>query len=84
MLTGLSERVVKKYIDMPECDIPKDKPTVRGREHEDAVRKLLERAERVRALHDSGLSLIEITQKTGFTLAIVKRYLSADFSPIYS
>ena len=82
VLTGLSERVIKNYIDMPECDIPKDKPTVRGREHEDAVRKLLERAERVRALRDSGLSLTEITQKTGFTLAIVKRYLSADFSPV--
>ena len=82
VLTGLSERVVKKYIDMPECDIPKDKPTVRGREHEDAVRKLLERAQRVRVLRDSGLSRVEIAQKIGFTLAVVERYLSADFSPV--
>ena len=82
LLTGLSVPMVKKYIDIQECDIPKEKQTVRGREHEDAVRKLSERSDRVKELHKAGLSMTEITQKTGFTAAIVRNYLSADFSPV--
>jgi predicted transcriptional regulator len=82
LLTGLSVPMVKKYIDIQECDIPKEKQTVRGREHEDAVRKLSERSDRVKELNKAGLSMTEITQKTGFTAAIVRIYLSADFSPV--
>jgi predicted transcriptional regulator len=82
LLTGLSERMVKKYLETPECDIPEEKQTARGREHEDAVQKLIGRANRVKALSESGLSITEITQKTGFTSAVVKNYLSADFSPV--
>ena len=82
LLPGLSIRIVKKYIDMRECDIPEEKQTVRGREHEDAVKKLSYRAARVKALRAAGLSITEIAQKTGFTAAVVKIYLSADFSPV--
>jgi predicted transcriptional regulator len=82
LLTGASERLINKYLDMKECDIPEEKLTLRGREHEEAIQKLLERAERVRALLDEGLSITAISQKTGFTAATVKRYLSTDFTPI--
>ena len=82
LLTRLSTQIIAKYIDMRECDIPKEKQTIRGREHENAVRKLSERANRVRTLYDAGLSITEIAQKTGFTAAIVKIYLSSDFSPV--
>jgi len=82
VLTGLSARNVKKYIAMQDCDIPKQTQTVRGIEHENAVTKLQERANRVRALHESGLSVTEIAQKTGFINNSVKNYLSADFTPI--
>jgi predicted transcriptional regulator len=56
LITGASARTVKKYIEMPESAIPEEKTTVRGREHEEAVEKLLERAGRVRALREEGLS----------------------------
>jgi len=82
LLTGASTRMVKKYICTQECDIPEEKQTVRGREHEEAVAKLIERSGRVRALYEDGLSITEIAQKTGFTSAVVKIYLSADFSPV--
>ena len=82
LLTGLSARMVKKYADMRECDIPKEKQTVRGREHDEAVKKLLERSNRVKELHQAGLSMTEIAQKTGYTSAVVRNYLSADFSPV--
>jgi len=82
LLTGLSARKVKNYITMQECDIPKEKKTVRGREHEEAVKKLLERSGKVKILREAGLSITEIAQKTGFAVAVVKNYLSADFSPI--
>ena len=82
LLTGLSSRMVNKYIDIQECDIPVDKPTVRGREHEEAVNKLIERAHRVKELRGAGLSIEDITHKTGFNSAAVKTYLSANFSPV--
>lgn len=82
LLTGLSARMVKKYIDIQACDIPEGRNTARGSEHEEAVKKLTERADRVKALRAAGLSMTEIAQKTGFTNAVVKNYLAADFSPI--
>jgi predicted transcriptional regulator len=80
LLTGLSARMVTQYMNMRE--IPEEKQSVRGREHEEAVLKLMARADRVKALWDAGLSLTEIAQKTGFNANAVKSYLSADFSPI--
>lgn len=74
--------MVNKYISLRESEIPEEKQTVRGREHDDAVKKTTERAKRVKELHKAGLSITEIAQKTGFTAAVVKNYLSADFSPI--
>lgn len=82
LLTGVSERMARKYIGMCEDEIPAEKQTVRGREHDEAVQKLLGRAARVRNLRKSGLSITEIAQKTGFTAAAVNRYLSAGFSAV--
>lgn len=82
LLTGLSARTIKKYIDMRECDIPEEKQTVRGRGHDDTVKKLTERANRVKKLRGDGLSITEIAQKTGFTATVVRNYLSSDFSPV--
>jgi len=82
VLTGLSARKVKKYIDMKDCDMPKETQTVRGIEHENAVIKLKERANRVKELRKSGLNITEIAQKTGFTNNSVKNYLSTDFTPM--
>jgi transposase len=81
-ITGASIKTVRKYIAMTESEIPEGKMTVRGREHEEAVKKLLDRADRVRALHDAGLSLVEISQKTGFTKNAVRNYLSEGFNPV--
>ena len=81
-LTGSSEKTIKKYIRMREDEIPEDKQTVRGREHEEAVEKVKKRAQRVRELHSEGFSIKAISQRTGFTAYIIQRYLSDDFSPI--
>ena len=82
LLTGLSARMVKSYMDMEASALPEERQTVRSLEHVNAVEKLKERANRVKVLNESGLSIMEITQKTGFTYAVVKNYLSSDFSPI--
>ena len=82
LLTGLSAQMVKNYADIRECNISEATQTVRGRGHEDAVNKLLERSRRVKELRESGLSIIEIAQKTGFTAETVRNYLAADFSPV--
>ena len=81
-LTGLSLEMVKNYATMRECDIPDEKHTVRGREHGEAVMKLLKKAQRCRSLHESGLGITEISRRTGFTYERVRTYLTADFSPV--
>ena len=81
-ITSVSERMLKKFLNMREEDIPVEKKTVRGREHIEAVEKLQKRADLVRALKDEGLSIAYISQKTGFTFNTVRNYLSDDFSPV--
>ena len=81
-LTGVSLKTVSRYLDKPDNEIRNDRQTSRGREHENAVEKLRERAERVRFMYESGCSLTTISQSTGFTYGTVKNYLSANFSPV--
>ena len=57
VLTGVSLKTVSRYLDTPDNEIRKDKQTSRGSEHENAVEKLRERAERVRFMYESGCSL---------------------------
>jgi len=82
VITGASEQAVKKYIAMREEDIPVQKQTVRGREHEEAVEKIRSRALRVRELKEQGLSISAISEQTGFVYDTIKRYLSEDFTPV--
>ena len=82
LITGASERTVKKYIDIKEADIPVEKQTSRGRGHDEAVEKLRKRAELARALHNEGLSIAGISQRTGFTAMTIRNYLSDSFSPV--
>jgi len=82
VVTGVSEQSIKKYIAVREEDIPEQKQTVRGREHEEAVEKVNSRAKKVRELKEQGLSINAISEQTSFTYATVKRYLSEDFTPI--
>ena len=81
-MTGVSLKTISRYLDTPDNEISKDKQTVRGREHEHAVEKLQERAERVRFMYDNGFSITTILYCTGFTTGTIKNYLSANFSPI--
>ena len=82
LITGASYPVVKKYIDMPEKNIPVEKQTGRGREHSEAVEKLRQRAELIRTLHLEGLGITAISQRTGFCANTVRNYLSDNFSPV--
>jgi len=82
-ITGARLQTVKKYIEMDESLIPKDKQsTVRGREHEIAVQKTMARVNRVKELSNNGVSVYAIAKETGFTCNTVKIYLSDDFTPV--
>ena len=81
-ITGASARTVKKYINISYMDIPAEKQTTRGREHDNAVKKLKQRADQVRSMQNEGKSITEISQKTGFTTLTVRNYLSDSFSPV--
>lgn len=82
MITGISKEKVRKYRNMKDSEIQTEKQTVRGREHEEAVEKVRQRADVVRSLHSEGLNMTEITQMTGFGNTTIRNYLSDNFSPI--
>ena len=81
-LIGVSLKTLNRYLNVPDNVISEEKQTARGREHEMAVEKLRERAERVLFMYENGCSLATISQSTGFTYGTVKNYLSENFSPI--
>ena len=56
-ITELRHKIVKQYINMSECDYPEEKQTVREREHNEAVRKLTERSNKVKLLQEEGLGI---------------------------
>ena len=81
-ILGASAKTIKKYIDISEKDIPAQKQTARGRQHQEAMDKLQKRAGMARTMHKGGATIIEITQKTGFTANTVRNYLADDFSSV--
>ena len=81
-LTKIAVRTVKKYIEMQEEDITRDKQTVREIEHRNAINKVLEKANRCKFLKEQGFGITEISKETGFNRESVKRYLSHGFNPV--
>ena len=82
-LTKCSLQTIRKYIKMDEKDIPKNTDDKRGREHRDAIEKILARVENVSALYNKGYSIRQIVDKTGHTKNTIKNYLSPNFNPIH-
>ncbi|RFA31639.1 hypothetical protein CAI16_20295, partial [Virgibacillus dokdonensis] len=66
-LTGCSIQTIRKYIKMDEDNIPKSSNDKRGQEHREVIEKTMAKVEKVRALHDKGYSVRQITDKTGHT-----------------
>jgi len=83
-VTGMTGETVRKYLELDKSHTTKKNRTVREKEHDDAVRKVQERAELVRSMYADGISMNEISKKTGFIYTTVKRYLSGNFTPINS
>lgn len=82
-LTGCSIKTIRKYIKMDEENIPKSSNDKRGQEHREVIEKTMAKVEKVRALHDKGYSVRQITDKTGHTTKTIKNYLSPNFNPIH-
>jgi len=83
MITGMSKDAVRKYVNMNDVYITdRENQTVRGKEHDDAVQKVQERADIVRQMKSEGVSIAEIVRKTGFKSDTVQRYLSDGFTPV--
>ena len=55
---------------------------IRGIEHENAVKKVENKADLAKSLKDKGYSIYKISKETGFTKTTVKNYLSKDFNPV--
>lgn len=82
-LTKYSLQTIRKYIRMTEEEIPQNSDDRRGRDHKEAIQKIMGRVEEVRALQKKGYSIRKIVDKTGHTKKTIKNYLSPDFNPIH-
>lgn len=79
---GISPSTVAKYIKMNEENIPKEKMTVREKEHEEAIKNVQEKRNRVLKLHKEGQTKRDISKMTGYSLSSVDAYLKEDFNPV--
>lgn len=81
-IAGITIRTVERLLASPDEGSEPGVQTSRSREHEEAVKKLRQRAEKARDLHNQGLGITKIAQKTGFGTDAIRNYLSSDFSPV--
>lgn len=72
---------VRNYVEMKEADIPPHATNSRGRDHNKAIEKTIERAKKVKELYDSGKSINEIRKITNFSMTCIKRYIQPEFDP---
>jgi len=82
-MSGMPGKTINKYLKMKELPVPNKKyETIRGKEHKAAIEKTQARADLVRKLKAEGMSIGEISRRTGFTYNTAQVYLSDDFSPV--
>jgi len=81
-IINASDRVIKKYVNMKEEDIPAEKQVVRKKQHIAAVNKVLAKVNLVKSLKEKGYSIYKISKETGFTKYTIKQYLSPYFNPV--
>ncbi len=79
---GVSPTTVAKYIKMKKEDIPKEKITVRGKEHINAIQKVEQKRNKVLELWNKGYTKRDISKKTGYSLPSNDDYLKDGFNPV--
>lgn len=78
LLLHASETTVKKYLSMPEEDIPAPRENVLERRHIEAVEKKQKEIDRVRRLYSEGNCIEAIIRLTGHARQTIKKYLKED------
>jgi predicted transcriptional regulator len=78
-LTGMADKTIRKYLEMPAEDIPERHIDSREKEHLEAVKKLAGRVNLARELKQQGYGIRAIMRKTGIDRAAVRKYLSPSF-----
>ncbi|QNK89849.1 transposase [Sporosarcina sp. resist] len=81
--TKCSLQTIQKYSRMREEEIPKDSEDQRGREHNEAIQRIMDKVKEVKALQEKGYSSRKISDETGYTKRTIKNYLSHNFNPIH-
>jgi transposase len=82
MLTGCAQRTIKGYLKAITAG-KETKPTVRAIEHNNAIKKIEERMDKVKQLYAQGYSVTAISKVTGYTWATTKKYLETTSVPIH-
>lgn len=80
---GVGITTITKYIKMKEAKIPKESVDIREQEHINAVNKINAKVAEVKALHDAGMKITDISIKTGYTSERIRCYLEDGFDPCH-
>ena len=81
-ITGCGIRTIRKYIKMNEKEIlSQNKKTTRAKQHDEAVKKVKAKADRVKKLKEEGYSNYQIHKETGYSQTMIRQYVSENFNP---
>lgn len=77
---GVGITTITKYIKMKESEIPEESVDIREQEHINAINKIKAKVAEVKALHNAGMTITDISIKTGYVSERIKCYLSDEFN----
>lgn len=78
LLLHSSVSTIKKYLMIPEEEIPQSKDIIREKQHKQAMAKKQEKIDNVKKLYSEGYSIDEISRLTGHVQLTVTKYLRED------
>jgi transposase len=78
-LTGIADKTIRKYLEMPAEDIPGRRVDSHEKEHLEAMKKLAERVNLAREFKEQGYGVRAIAREIGIAPTTVRKYLEPSF-----
>ncbi len=72
-----------KYCSFNDSDISEEQDTKRGKQHKEAIKKVNNKMEKVKQLHEEGHGKHDISKLTGISMTSINNYLTEGYSPVH-
>lgn len=79
----IGSTTASKYCSIKDNDIPKEQDTKRGKQHKEAIKKVKDKMEKVKQLHEEGYGKLDISKLTGISMTKISNYLTKGYSPVH-